>query len=57
MLETLQREAEAILKMPDVQKRLAELGADPGAISGAEFLADDTAKWTKIIQASGATAE
>jgi tripartite-type tricarboxylate transporter receptor subunit TctC len=60
VLETLQREAETILKMPDVQKRLAELGADPGAISGAEFakfLADDTAKWTKIIQASGATAE
>ena len=37
VLETLQREAETILKMPDVQKRLAELGADPGTISGAEF--------------------
>jgi tripartite-type tricarboxylate transporter receptor subunit TctC len=60
VLETLQREVEVILKTPDVRKRLAELGAEPGAISGSEFgkfLADDTAKWTKIIQASGATAD
>jgi tripartite-type tricarboxylate transporter receptor subunit TctC len=60
VLKSLQHEVEAILKMPEVRKRLAELGAEPGAISGAEFgqfLADDTAKWTKIIQASGATAD
>ena len=60
VLETLQREVEAILKMPDVQKRFAELGADPGTVAGSDFgkfLADDTAKWTKIIQASGASAE
>jgi tripartite-type tricarboxylate transporter receptor subunit TctC len=59
VLETLQREVEAILKMPDVRKRLTELGAEPGAIAAAgfgKFLGDDTAKWTKIIQASGATA-
>jgi tripartite-type tricarboxylate transporter receptor subunit TctC len=43
-----------------VQKRLTELGADPGTVSGAafgKFLAEDSAKWTKIIQASGATAD
>ena len=60
VLETLQREVEVILRMPDVRKRLAELGAEPGAIAGVEFgkfLADDTAKWTRIIQASGATAD
>jgi tripartite-type tricarboxylate transporter receptor subunit TctC len=60
VLETLQREVAAILKMGDVQKRFAELGADPGTVSGSafgKFLADDTAKWTKIIQASGASAE
>ena len=34
VLETLQRDVDAILKMPDVQKRLAELGADPGAFGG-----------------------
>jgi len=60
VLETLQREVEVILRMLDVRKRLAELGAEPGAIAGVElgkFLADDTAKWTRIIQASGATAD
>jgi tripartite-type tricarboxylate transporter receptor subunit TctC len=60
VLATLQAEVETILKMPDVEKRFAELGAQPGALSGAafgRFLAEDTAKWTKIIQASGATAD
>jgi tripartite-type tricarboxylate transporter receptor subunit TctC len=60
VLGTLQREVETILKMSDVQKRFAELGADPGTVVGADFgkfLAEDTAKWTKIIQASGAVAE
>jgi tripartite-type tricarboxylate transporter receptor subunit TctC len=40
-----------------VQKRFAELGAEPGTISGkafGKFLADETAKWTKIIRESGA---
>ena len=60
VLDTLQREVAAILKMPDVQKRFAELGAGPGTVAGAgfgKFLAEDSAKWTKIIQASGASAE
>jgi len=60
VLATLQAEVETILKMPDVEKRFAELGAEPGALNGAafgKFLAEDTAKWTKIIQASGATAD
>jgi len=60
VLATLQAEVETILKMPDVEKRFGELGAEPGALNGAafgKFLAEDTAKWTKIIQASGATAD
>jgi tripartite-type tricarboxylate transporter receptor subunit TctC len=60
MLDALQAEVEKVLKMPDVEKRLAELGAERGALSGAafgKFLAEDSAKWTKIIQASGATAD
>jgi tripartite-type tricarboxylate transporter receptor subunit TctC len=59
VLARLQGEVEAILKMPDVRQRFVELGAEPGTLSGeafAKFLTDDTAKWTKIIQASGATA-
>jgi tripartite-type tricarboxylate transporter receptor subunit TctC len=58
ILAKLQSEVETILKMPDVQQRFVELGAEPGTLSGAafgKFLADDTAKWTKIIQSSGAT--
>jgi tripartite-type tricarboxylate transporter receptor subunit TctC len=58
VLAKLQSEVDAILKLPDVQQRFIELGAEPGTISGdafATFLATETAKWTKIIQASGAT--
>jgi tripartite-type tricarboxylate transporter receptor subunit TctC len=60
VLAKLEGDVEAILKMPDVQKRFTELGAEPGTISGdafGKFLADDTAKWTKIIRASGATVD
>jgi tripartite-type tricarboxylate transporter receptor subunit TctC len=58
VLAKLEGEVDAILKMPDVQKRFTELGAEPGNISGTafgQFLAEETAKWTKIIQSSGAT--
>ena len=60
VLAKLQADVEAILKMPDVQKRFTELGAEPGTLSGdafGKFLADDTAKWTKIIRSSGATVD
>ena len=43
--------------MPDMKARLSELGAEPGTVRGvdfAKFLADDTAKWSEIIRASGA---
>jgi tripartite-type tricarboxylate transporter receptor subunit TctC len=58
VLARLENEIDAILKMTDVQKRFTELGAEPGTISGpafGQFLADETAKWTGIIQSSGAT--
>ncbi|MGH6712258.1 MAG: Bug family tripartite tricarboxylate transporter substrate binding protein [Bradyrhizobium sp.] len=58
VLAKLASEVDTILKMPDVQKRFTELGAEPGNISGpafGQFLAEETAKWTKIIQSSGAT--
>ena len=57
VLAKLEEDVAAILKMPDVQKRFDELGAEPGATSGAnfgKFLADETTKWTKIVRASGA---
>jgi tripartite-type tricarboxylate transporter receptor subunit TctC len=58
VLAKLEGEVEAILKMPDVQKRFTELGAEPGKISGdafGKYLADETVKWAKIIRASGVT--
>lgn len=58
VIAKLEAELSDILKMPDVKKRFAELGAEPGTISGdafGRFLAEDTAKWTKLILATGAT--
>jgi tripartite-type tricarboxylate transporter receptor subunit TctC len=59
-LEKLQGDVAAILATPEMKTRLADLGAEPGTVSGAafgKFLADDTAKWAKVIQISGATME
>ena len=36
---------------------LADLGAEPGTVAGTafgKFLADDTAKWAKVIKVTGA---
>jgi tripartite-type tricarboxylate transporter receptor subunit TctC len=58
VLEMLIKELDAILKLPDVRKRFSDLGAEPGRIAGdafGSFLADETVKWAKIIQTSGAT--
>ncbi|MBR0755498.1 tripartite tricarboxylate transporter substrate binding protein [Bradyrhizobium jicamae] len=58
VLAKLQDDVTAILQMPDVQKRFAELGAEPGTVAGTafgQFLADETTKWAGIIKASGAT--
>ncbi|MFO1159825.1 MAG: tripartite tricarboxylate transporter substrate binding protein [Reyranellaceae bacterium] len=57
ILAKLEQDVAAILKQPDMEKRLSENGADPGTVFGAafgQFLAEDSAKWSKIIKASGA---
>ncbi|TKW77012.1 MAG: tripartite tricarboxylate transporter substrate binding protein, partial [Bradyrhizobium icense] len=59
VIAKLQGDVAAILSMPDVKKRLVELGAEPAAISGeafGKFLADETTMWSGIIRASGAVA-
>ncbi|WFU83138.1 tripartite tricarboxylate transporter substrate binding protein [Bradyrhizobium sp. CIAT3101] len=59
-LAKLSGELETILKMPDVKKRLAELGAEPGTVFGdafGQFMTDETAKWGKLVKASGATVD
>lgn len=57
ILAKLQQDVAAILKQPGMEKRLSEVGAEPGTVFGAafgKFLAEDSAKWSKIIKASGA---
>lgn len=44
------------LKDPEIGKKFAELGAEPGAVSGpafGEFLRAESAKWGKVVQAAG----
>jgi tripartite-type tricarboxylate transporter receptor subunit TctC len=60
VLELLQGKVEAVLRLPDVQKRFADLGAEPGTIAGAafgKFLDEETTKWGGIVRASGATVD
>lgn len=57
ILAKLEKDVAAILKTPEMEKRLAEVGAEPGAAFGAtfgQFLVEDSAKWAKIIKQSGA---
>ena len=57
VLKKLEDEIAAILKLPDMRQRLADLGSEPGALGGAAFgtfLKEETVKWAKLIQASGA---
>ena len=52
----LNQEIVAVLKMPDIQTRIGELGMEP-MIGSPEFLSErmnnDIAKWAKVIQAAG----
>jgi tripartite-type tricarboxylate transporter receptor subunit TctC len=48
----------AALQTPEIKKRLADIGAEPGGMSPANFaafIAVETAKWSKVIKDSGAT--
>jgi Uncharacterized protein conserved in bacteria len=56
----LQGEVARVLKMPDVRTRLVQLGADPVGSTPDEFgayMRAETAKWAKVVKASGATAQ
>jgi tripartite-type tricarboxylate transporter receptor subunit TctC len=60
VLELLQGKVAAVLRLPDVQTRFADLGAEPGTLAGAafgKFLDEETTKWSGIVRASGATIE
>jgi tripartite-type tricarboxylate transporter receptor subunit TctC len=56
VVERLNRETNAVLADPKMQARLAELGASVVAGSPADFgrlIADETAKWAKVVKLSG----
>jgi tripartite-type tricarboxylate transporter receptor subunit TctC len=56
-IERLNRDTNAVLADPKMQARLAELGASPLPGSPADFgklVADETAKWAKVVKLSGA---
>src|SRR5580700_559202 len=56
VIERLNRETNAVLADPKMQARLAELGASVLPGSPADFgklLADETAKWAKVVKLSG----
>ncbi len=53
----VQREAAKALATPAIRERLASQGAMPGGGTSAEFaalIASETAKWAKVVKASGA---
>jgi tripartite-type tricarboxylate transporter receptor subunit TctC len=55
IIDKLNTEINAALADPKIRARLAELGGTPFASSPAvftKFVADDTAKWAKVIQAA-----
>ena len=57
VIERLNRETNAVLADPKIKARLAELGASVLSGSPADFgklIADETAKWAKVVKISGA---
>jgi tripartite-type tricarboxylate transporter receptor subunit TctC len=53
IIDTLNREINAVLAEPDVKARLADLGSVPTPMTPAEFgrfIADETEKWAKVIK-------
>jgi tripartite-type tricarboxylate transporter receptor subunit TctC len=60
VVDKLQTEISRILKMPDVAKRLNDIGLDPVGSTAEELAAyqrTEIIKWAKVVKDSGATAE
>ena len=60
IIEKLNRAVNAALADPEVKAKLAKLGGTPIPGTPEDFgklIADETAKWAKVVKATGATAE
>ena len=60
IVNRLNSELARIIATPDMQQRMADLGADPARETPeqfAAFLRSEIVKWAKVIKESGATAE
>jgi tripartite-type tricarboxylate transporter receptor subunit TctC len=60
IVERLNREIVKAMQSPEIQKRLLQEGMDFEATDAAtftKFVADEVARWTPMVQASGAKAE
>jgi tripartite-type tricarboxylate transporter receptor subunit TctC len=56
VVEQLSKETARILKLPDVHKRISDLGAEPVGSTPQEyaaFIKSEISKWRKVIQAAG----
>jgi tripartite-type tricarboxylate transporter receptor subunit TctC len=60
IIDRLNREINAVLSMPAVKSRLAEVGASPVLMTPAEagtFVREQTERWAKLIKSAGIKAE
>ncbi|ELA00061.1 MFS transporter [Cupriavidus sp. TKC] len=56
----IQQAVDKALAMPDVRKRIEQLGAEPGGEGSAAFAAEikaDTEKWSRVIKSAGIKAQ
>ena len=60
IIDRLNAEVVKILAMPEVKKQMADQGAEPNPEKPAQlaaFMKSETAKWAKVVKASGATVD
>jgi len=60
VVDTLYRATSAALKLPETQKQMLELGAEPGGNAPDDFarqIAAEIEKWKKVVAATGVKAE
>ena len=60
VVSRLSTDVSRIMATPDMQRRMAELGADPASETSeqfAPFIRNEIVKWAKVIRESGATAD